>query len=300
VWFDDIEVREAVPEVWRRDYENGIALVNAEATPQTVSLGGNFRKIKGTQDPTVNDGSRVTAVTIPPKDGIVLLREVPTPITSPGANDDTYATSRATTLSVTAPGVLRNDFAPTGRTMSAATVTSPANGTLVQNANGSFTYVPNAGFAGVDSFTYRVNDGVDNSAPATARITVTAPVVATPMTPIAATPTIIKKPVVKRVKRSGSRTYSISGSVRLGTPYSVQPASYSTYGSGTTVVLEVQIERYVRKRWRRYQTKRVNNPGSTYTIRTKLRSGKYRARTVVTGGSVATARSAATKSFKVR
>ena len=33
------------------------------------------------------------------------------------------------------------------------------NGTVVRNADGSFTYVPNAGFTGVDSFSFQVTDG---------------------------------------------------------------------------------------------------------------------------------------------
>jgi hypothetical protein len=64
--------------VWRRDYARGIALVNPSASPVTVQLGGTYRKIKGTQAPTVNDGSLVTAVTIPAKDGLVLLRTTAT------------------------------------------------------------------------------------------------------------------------------------------------------------------------------------------------------------------------------
>ena len=102
------------------------------------------------------------------------------------------------------------------------------------------------------------------------------------------------------MKRSGSRTYSVSGSVRFGSSSSVQPASYPTYASESPVVLEVQLERYVRKHWRVYKKVRVVNPGSSYKTRVRLRSGKYRARTVVTGGSAPTARSAATKSFRVR
>lgn len=61
-------------DIWERDYENGIVLVNATSTPITISLEGTFRKIKGTQDPLVNDGSLVTQVTLQPKDGIILLR----------------------------------------------------------------------------------------------------------------------------------------------------------------------------------------------------------------------------------
>ena len=58
---------------WRRDFTGGTALVNPTRARVTVSLGGTFRKIKGTQAPTVNDGSLVTAVTLQPRDGIILL-----------------------------------------------------------------------------------------------------------------------------------------------------------------------------------------------------------------------------------
>jgi len=61
-------------EVWQRDYENGIAIVNATSKAITISLGGTFRKINGTQAPIVNDGSLVDQVTLPAIDGIILLR----------------------------------------------------------------------------------------------------------------------------------------------------------------------------------------------------------------------------------
>jgi hypothetical protein len=60
--------------VYRRDFQNGIAINNSSDDPQTIQLGGTFTKIKGTQDPTLNDGSTVTSVTIPGNDGIILLR----------------------------------------------------------------------------------------------------------------------------------------------------------------------------------------------------------------------------------
>jgi hypothetical protein len=60
--------------VFRRDFANGISLCNTTTSTKTVALGGSFRKIKGTQAPTVNDGSTVTSVTLNAKDGIVLLR----------------------------------------------------------------------------------------------------------------------------------------------------------------------------------------------------------------------------------
>jgi hypothetical protein len=66
--------------VARRDFQNGIALANFDAvgqTARTVNLGGSFRKLDGTQDATVNDGSLVTSVTLAPHDGIILLRTEP-------------------------------------------------------------------------------------------------------------------------------------------------------------------------------------------------------------------------------
>ena len=75
VWIDDVKLQAGVrPEVYRRDYVGGVALVNPTNSPVTVNLGGTFRKIKGTQAPLVNDGSLVTSVTLPAMDGLVLLR----------------------------------------------------------------------------------------------------------------------------------------------------------------------------------------------------------------------------------
>lgn len=47
------------------------------------------------------------------------------------------------------------------------------HGTLVLNADGTFTYTPDADFAGTDTFTYVANDGTDDSSPpSTVEITV--------------------------------------------------------------------------------------------------------------------------------
>ena len=75
VYLDDVKLQAgAFPDVWRRDFQGGISLVNPTMTPVTVELGGTFRKILGTQAPNVNDGSLVSQVVLPPQDGIILLR----------------------------------------------------------------------------------------------------------------------------------------------------------------------------------------------------------------------------------
>ena len=94
---------------------------------------------------------------------------------APVAVANSYAASEDTTLTIAvAAGVRANDSdvetAQAGLTTSVAT--GPANGTLNLNPDGSFTYTPNANFAGIDTFIYRTSDGVAQSTPATVTITV--------------------------------------------------------------------------------------------------------------------------------
>ena len=93
----------------------------------------------------------------------------------PVAVDDTFTTVHDTVLNVTAPGVLGNDNDPDGgpNPLTAVLVTDVANGVLTLNADGSFTYTPNALFAGIDTFTYQADDGLDLSNVATVTIDVT-------------------------------------------------------------------------------------------------------------------------------
>ncbi|HEY1954785.1 MAG TPA: hypothetical protein VGH28_04220 [Polyangiaceae bacterium] len=61
--------------VWRRDFDHGIVLVNPKGNgAQTVSLGGTFKHLVGKQNPSVNDGSSVTSVTLADRDGLVLMK----------------------------------------------------------------------------------------------------------------------------------------------------------------------------------------------------------------------------------
>lgn len=75
VWLDDIRLQNGSRQVWRRDYERGTIVVNATSLAQTVPMGATFRKIQGHQDPVTNDGTLVQTVTIPPFDGLILLKE---------------------------------------------------------------------------------------------------------------------------------------------------------------------------------------------------------------------------------
>ncbi|MEM8531469.1 MAG: putative glycoside hydrolase [Chloroflexota bacterium] len=73
--------------VWRRNFTNGVALVNTSSDKAiTVDLGRTYRALKGDQDPSVNNGQKMTEVEIPPLDGRILLREDNTtqPTPTPG------------------------------------------------------------------------------------------------------------------------------------------------------------------------------------------------------------------------
>ena len=73
----------------------------------------------------------------------------------PIAVDDEYETLMGVKLEVPAPGVLANDIDPDPSDVQSVEVRDePLHGELVLNADGSFTYEPDAGFHGVDKFTY--------------------------------------------------------------------------------------------------------------------------------------------------
>jgi VCBS repeat-containing protein len=89
-------------------------------------------------------------------------------------DDTTYTVQNGTPLVVTAAqGVLANDTDADGDSLTASKVTNPGHGTVTLNADGSFTYNATAGFAGVDTFTYKADDGHGGSTNATVSINVT-------------------------------------------------------------------------------------------------------------------------------
>src|SRR6056297_917790 len=92
---------------------------------------------------------------------------------APVAAPDAYSVVHDTTLTVLAPGVLDNDDDPNGDPITAVLVEDVDDGTLTLDDDGSFQYVPDAGFVGTDSFSYQADDGVATSATATVTITVT-------------------------------------------------------------------------------------------------------------------------------
>jgi len=91
---------------------------------------------------------------------------------APTAGNDSFSVTAATTLTIPKPGLLANDVDPDSPSLTATKASDPAHGSLTVNADGSFTYTPNAGYSGPDSFTYTASDSIVQSSPATVSISV--------------------------------------------------------------------------------------------------------------------------------
>jgi hypothetical protein len=100
----------------------------------------------------------------------------------PSTVDDAFATNFDTMLVVAAPGVLTNDNSNGGGALAASLVSTVSHGTLNLAATGGFTYTPNVGFFGTDTFTYRATSSAGQGNVATVTITVNQPTAVQPAT----------------------------------------------------------------------------------------------------------------------
>jgi len=134
------------------------------------AIGGRSRYAQYRVDLASTDPNATPAV----DDVTVGYAAVP-PNHPPVAAADSYNGTQDTPLTINAPGVLANDTDADNDPLAAILVAPPAHGSVVLSANGGFSYTPAAGYSGGDSFTYKANDGKDDSAPATVTLTTAAP-----------------------------------------------------------------------------------------------------------------------------
>ena len=131
-------------------------------TPNAGFIGSDSFKYRAHDGLAVSSEATVTIDVIAANNG------------SPNAQDDLYGVDQQSVLHRNAlAGVLANDDDPDGDALSALLVSGPGNGTLALAADGSFTYTPDSGFSGSDSFVYRAHDGGLFSNDATVTINVT-------------------------------------------------------------------------------------------------------------------------------
>jgi VCBS repeat-containing protein len=92
---------------------------------------------------------------------------------APTAGDDSYQTGKDVTLVVVGnDGLLNNDSDADTDPLSISIIAEPTNGAVVVAEDGGFTYTPNTGFVGQETFTYQVSDGQAVSNVATVQINV--------------------------------------------------------------------------------------------------------------------------------
>jgi len=99
---------------------------------------------------------------------------VSAPTASPTANPQSVTVPFQTPKPITLTGSDPNNLP-----LTYAVLTQPTHGTLSGTAP-NVTYSPSNGYAGPDSFTFKVNNGFQNSAPATVSITVSSPTAGAP------------------------------------------------------------------------------------------------------------------------
>ncbi len=105
--------------------------------------------------------STATTVTL----GVTFVNQPPT------AQDDAFAGLENQTINVTAgAGLLANDQDVDSPHLTAALVSDAQHGHVTLAADGSFAYMPNANFTGMDTFTYQASDGALLSNVATATV----------------------------------------------------------------------------------------------------------------------------------
>lgn len=105
--------------------------------------------------------------------GVAVVSITVSPVNdAPLAAADTYATPEGVALAVAAPGVLGNDRDVDGEALAVVKLSDPQHGALTLGADGALAYTPDAGYQGVDSFSYRVSDGALDSEPATVTLRV--------------------------------------------------------------------------------------------------------------------------------
>ncbi len=140
------------------DVHAGSLTLNAdgsfEYTPNPDFNGTDFFTYKAVSGMQPSNTATVTLLVTPVND-------------APVAVNDAYETMEGQMLHVVAPGVLGNDTDVDSDHLMAVGDSGPAHGMLTLNTDGSFEYMPEAGYSGMDSFTYRASDGELESDPAT-------------------------------------------------------------------------------------------------------------------------------------
>jgi cold shock CspA family protein len=140
-----------------------------------------------------------------------VLIEVRASNSPPTADADEYEAQAGELLSVEAPGLLRNDSDIDAEQLEVYLVSQPGHGSLDLHPDGSFTYMPDEGYAGGDKFIYAAVDAFGEESRATVIINVIAPSV------------VLPPPI-----EDGPRAAVVTGSTSLWHPVQTESEPFAT------------------------------------------------------------------------
>ena len=153
---------------------SGTIVAGATSTTITVTVNSDANNFEGDETFSIDlsnfnqavnfaSGSHLTA------DGIQGIGTIGANNGAPDAVDDSYITEQDTPLVISS--LLDNDLLVDGATLTG--FTQGANGTVVDNGDGTYTYTPtNPAFTGTDTFTYTLTDADGETDTATVTVTV--------------------------------------------------------------------------------------------------------------------------------
>ena len=164
-------IRNGVPNALPVTVDVVDVLTNAVVATQVGVLGAaNFTDLPvGNYRVRITGPDNVSVDTFVTCDGVTPIT-ITLPNRPPKAVADTATTPEDT--AVTIP-VLTNDSDSDGGTLSVASATQGAHGSVAVNGDGTVTYTPAPNWNGTDTFTYTVSDGQGGTATATVAVTVT-------------------------------------------------------------------------------------------------------------------------------
>ena len=144
------------------DPAHGSAVVNPDGTYIYTPAAGYIGTDNFTV--TISDGNGGTATVT------VNITVNPTPNNPPTGTGDAKTTIRDTPVNGAVSGT-----DPDGDALAFTKDTDPAHGSVIVNADGTYTYTPAAGYTGTDNFTILISDGKGGTTTVTVNITVNAP-----------------------------------------------------------------------------------------------------------------------------
>ncbi|MEH2174168.1 beta strand repeat-containing protein [Nostoc sp.] len=125
---------------------------NPSLTPRTVSF-------------VVNDGT-ANSTAVSRNINITAVNDAPVAV------NDNITTNKNTPIIINATTLLSNDTDADNDVLSITGFTQPSQGSLVNNADGTYTYTPAENYYGSDGFTYTISDGHGGSSAATVNLTI--------------------------------------------------------------------------------------------------------------------------------